>query len=301
MKATAETSAYWGLTPVPTIVRGFPKASTWCQLSSIQTQAQTSVRKQAGVWDGLTNEFRNMFTYQVRIQTLQLIDRMRTNPQSVREVWGAQSAYVSRWEAVGVLRHLDSYSSRPLRGRVLEGLHILIAHTEVLTITTGWMIPVPGVPIFSTVFRTWALQNDSTLQVVLTLSRRSTSCVVLDTDATSCPKNKFEKNKFFPNTFFVLDFLCRFPNTIDIFWLCPFMKIHTPPHNANDLAPSLIRKKVQNWSTSFFGASRGHPNYVTGVVLTVSMEWSKTNLGSCVVPYAPFVTSMPCSTALYIS
>jgi hypothetical protein len=198
MKATAETSAYWGLTPVPTIVRGFPKASTWCQLSSIQTQAQTSVRKQAGVWDGLTNEFRNMFTYQVRIQTLQLIDRMRTNPQSVREVWGAQSAYVSRWEAVGVLRHLDSYSSRPLRGRVLEGLHILIAHTEVLTITTGWMIPVPGVPIFSTVFRTWALQNDSTLQVkllfrVFLFGDVRTSCVVLDTDVTSCPKKTLKK------------------------------------------------------------------------------------------------------------
>jgi hypothetical protein len=203
MKATAETSAYWGLTPVPTIVRGFPKASTWCQLSSIQTQAQTSVRKQAGVWDGLTNEFRNMFTYQVRIQTLQLIDRMRTNPQSVREVWGAQSAYVSRWEAVGVLRHLDSYSSRPLRGRVLEGLHILIAHTEVLTITTGWMIPVPGVPIFSTVFRTWALQNDSTLQVVLLF--RDVRQVVLYLTQTQPAVQKKDLKKI---NFFQTHFLC---------------------------------------------------------------------------------------------
>lgn len=35
-------------------------------------------RREAGVRDGLTNEFVDMFTYQVRIQTLQLSERSGT-------------------------------------------------------------------------------------------------------------------------------------------------------------------------------------------------------------------------------
>ena len=39
----------------------------------------------AGVRDGLTNEFVNMLTYQVLIQTLQLSEAMRTKPAMFQE------------------------------------------------------------------------------------------------------------------------------------------------------------------------------------------------------------------------
>jgi hypothetical protein len=84
MKATASQRVL-RLAPVPTSYAAFQRRILGVSYPAYNPSSNPW--GQAGVWDGLTNEFVDMFTYQVFIQTLQLSERMRTNPQSLKEVW----------------------------------------------------------------------------------------------------------------------------------------------------------------------------------------------------------------------